>query len=60
MQILTLTSDTGLQDYYIASLKGAILKTMPEVQIVDISHSIQPFDVASAAFQMLPNSHEIS
>jgi S-adenosylmethionine hydrolase len=52
MQILTLTSDTGLQDYYIASLKGAILKTMPEVQIVDISHSIQPFDVASAAFQM--------
>ena len=52
MQILTLTSDTGLQDYYIAALKGAILKTMPEVQIVDISHSIQPFDVASAAFQM--------
>lgn len=52
MQILTLTSDTGLQDYYIAALKGAILRTMPEVQIVDISHSIQPFDVASAAFQM--------
>ena len=52
MQILTLTSDTGLQDYYIAALKGAILRTMPEVQIVDISHYIQPFDVASAAFQM--------
>ena len=52
MQILTLTSYTGLQDYYIAALKGAILRTMPEVQIVDISHSIQPFDVASAAFQM--------
>jgi len=52
MQILTLTSDTGLQDYYVASLKGAILKMMPEVQIVDISHSIKPFDVASAAFQL--------
>jgi len=52
MQILTLTSDTGLQDYYVASLKGAILKMMPEVHIVDISHSIKPFDVASAAFQL--------
>ena len=52
MQILTLTSDTGLQDYYIASLKGAILKAMEGVQIIDVSHSIKPFDVASAAFQM--------
>ena len=52
MQILTLTSDTGLQDYYVAALKGAILKAMKGIQIVDVSHSIQPFDIASAAFQL--------
>ena len=53
MQIITLTSDTGIQDYYIASIKGAILKEIPEFQIVDISHSIGAFDVANAAFQLL-------
>ena len=52
MQILTLTSDTGLQDYYVAALKGAILKAMAGIQIVDVSHSIKPFDIASAAFQL--------
>jgi len=52
MQIITLTSDTGIQDYYIASIKGAILKEIPEFQIVDISHSIGAFDVANAAFQL--------
>ena len=52
MQILTLTSDTGLQDYYVAALKGAILKAMVGIQIVDVSHSIKPFDIASAAFQL--------
>ncbi len=52
MQIITLTSDTGIQDHYIASIKGAILKEIPEFQIIDISHSIGAFDVANAAFQL--------
>lgn len=52
MQIVTLTSDNGLQDYYVAAIKGAILNQMPNASIIDISHHIRPFDVANAAFQL--------
>ena len=52
MQIVTLTSDNGLQDYYVASIKGAILNQMPQAYVIDISHNIRPFDVANAAFQL--------
>jgi hypothetical protein len=52
MQIITLTSDTGLQDFYVAAMKGAILNLIPNATIIDISHSIKPFDVAEAAYQV--------
>ena len=52
MQIVTLTSDTGLQDYYVAAMKGALMNQLPQAYIVDISHHIRPFDVANAAFQL--------
>ena len=52
MQIITLISDTGSQDYYIASIKGALLKINPDFKIIDISHSIDAFDVANTAFQL--------
>lgn len=48
--IITLTTDMGLKDYYVASIKGSIIKELPEVRIVDISHFIQPFDISHAAF----------
>ncbi|MBU2558343.1 MAG: SAM-dependent chlorinase/fluorinase [Bacteroidetes bacterium] len=50
MSIITLTSDWGTSDYYLAAVKGTILAQLPDVSIVDISHHIQPFDVESAAF----------
>jgi len=53
MQIITLTTDTGLQDYYVAAIKGAILKDIPNARIIDITHTIKPFDIADAAFQLL-------
>jgi S-adenosylmethionine hydrolase len=39
MQIITLTTDTGLQDYYVAAIKGEILKDIPNANIIDISHT---------------------
>jgi S-adenosyl-L-methionine hydrolase (adenosine-forming) len=50
MAIITLTSDWGLRDPYIGSVKGAILRQHPEAIIVDISHSIEPFNLNQAAF----------
>lgn len=40
----------GLNDHYVASLKGAILKSLPTAQIVDVTHLVNPFDIAEAAF----------
>ena len=48
--IITLTTDFGWDDAYVASMKGVILSTNPEATIVDITHSIKPQNVAQAAF----------
>ena len=50
MSIITLTTDMGLKDHYVAVVKGAILSQHPEAIIVDVSHGIKPFDNAQAAY----------
>lgn len=48
MQIITLTSDLGLKDHYVASIKAFILQNSPKSTTIDISHLITPFDVIQA------------
>jgi S-adenosylmethionine hydrolase len=55
MAIITLTTDLGDKDIYQAALKGSILKLLPDVNIVDITHSVAAFNVQQAAF-ILKNS----
>ena len=50
MQIVTLTTDFGQKDYYAAVLKGAILSKNPTLNIVDISHNINNYDIVQAAY----------
>lgn len=50
MTIITLTTDLGLKDYYVSSIKAAILKQHEDATIIDISHDIPKFDIAQAAF----------
>ncbi|MBO4575123.1 MAG: SAM-dependent chlorinase/fluorinase [Bacteroidales bacterium] len=50
MAIITLTSDWGQSDYYVAAVKGAILSSIPDANVIDITHNIEPWDIASAAF----------
>lgn len=50
MQVITLTTDMGERDHYVASLKGTILSRCPEARIIDVSHDVKPFDAAEAAF----------
>ena len=52
MQIITLTTDMGLKDHYVAAVKGTLYKSNPGVTIVDISHEVRPFDVAEAAYYL--------
>lgn len=50
MPIITLTSDYGVQDHYLPSVKGALLSESTEYTLVDISHSIEPGNFFEAAF----------
>jgi S-adenosyl-L-methionine hydrolase (adenosine-forming) len=50
MPIITLTSDWNTNDFYIGAIKGKILSQSFETNIVDISHNIQAFNTAHAAF----------
>lgn len=50
MPILTLLTDFGTADYYVAAVKGTVLRLAPETTLVDISHQVPPGDVESAAF----------
>jgi S-adenosylmethionine hydrolase len=52
MPIITLLSDWGLADHYVASVKGAILSRVPAAVIVDISHNIRLFDIKHSSFVM--------
>ncbi len=56
MAIITLTTDLGLRDHYVAVLKGKILSYSPQTTIVDISHEIPPYDIQQASF-VLKNSY---
>jgi S-adenosylmethionine hydrolase len=48
--LITLLTDFGDRDYFVASVKGVILNINPQAQIVDLSHHVTPHDVADAAY----------
>jgi S-adenosylmethionine hydrolase len=50
MPILTLTSDIGEQDFLAGAIKGQLLQQQPGLQIVDITHSLSPFNYPQAAY----------
>ena len=56
MSIITLTTDFGIKDHFIANIKGAILTEIPKVNIVEISHQISPFNILEAAY-IVQNSY---
>ncbi|HEY0555242.1 MAG TPA: SAM-dependent chlorinase/fluorinase [Thermoanaerobaculia bacterium] len=48
--LLTLLTDFGTADYYVAAVKGTVLRLAPGTILVDISHEVPPGDVETAAF----------
>lgn len=55
---VTLTTDFGLRDAYVAAMKGAMLSVEPALRLVDVSHDVAPHDVMEAAFllrQVVPH-----
>lgn len=47
--VITLTSDFGLSDGYVASMKGVLLGLCPGAELVDISHEVPPHEILPTA-----------
>jgi S-adenosylmethionine hydrolase len=50
MAIVTLLTDSGESDHYVAAIKAKVLATNPGLTLVDISHKISPCDIGHGAF----------
>lgn len=50
MAVVTLLTDSGESDHYVAAIKAKIITTNPGLSIIDISHGIKPGDIGNAAF----------
>ena len=48
--VITLTTDFGLADAYVAAMKGVVLGINPDATLVDICHTVQPQNISQAAF----------
>lgn len=51
-KIITLTTDFGLQDYYVSAMKGVVLSIMPRVRLIDVSHQIPAHDIMAGAWAL--------
>jgi hypothetical protein len=50
MQTITLTTDFGLNDWFVGTMKGVILGLAPRARVVDISHGVPSGDIRAGAF----------
>ena len=50
MAVITITSDYGTRDHYVAALKGALHRELETPQIVDVTHQVEAFNLVEAAF----------
>lgn len=56
-RLLTLTSDFGVSDHFVGTMKGVILKINPSAQIIDICNSVHSFDILDGALT-IANSYQ--
>lgn len=48
--VITLLTDFGLHDAYVAIMKGVILGIAPHARLIDVTHEVAPQGVAEAAY----------
>jgi S-adenosyl-L-methionine hydrolase (adenosine-forming) len=48
--VITLTTDFGLSDHFVGVMKGVIFSIAPAVRVIDISHGVEPYNIADGAF----------
>jgi S-adenosylmethionine hydrolase len=52
MPIITLLTDYGIKDSYVAEMKGTILRILPGATLVDVSHDVGNYSIDEGAFHM--------
>lgn len=57
MALITLTTDFGNKDHFVSAVKGAIYSLLQEVNLVDISHQVSPFNITETAY-ILKNAYQ--
>jgi S-adenosylmethionine hydrolase len=57
VSVISLITDFGTKDHYVGSVKGALYSELNDLRIVDISHSISPFNIIEAAY-IIENSYK--
>jgi S-adenosylmethionine hydrolase len=50
ISLITVLTDFGDHDYFVASMKGVMLNINPQVRIVDLSHRVAPYQIEDAAY----------
>ena len=50
LSLVTLLTDFGTSDYFVASMKGVILGINPQARIVDLSHDVPAHSISAAAY----------
>ncbi|MCS7145705.1 MAG: SAM-dependent chlorinase/fluorinase [Nitrososphaerota archaeon] len=53
MRVVTLLTDFGISDPYVAETKGAILSRCGDAMIIDITHQVEPFNIRQGALLLL-------
>ena len=51
--IITILTDFGQRDAYVAAMKGTILELAPNANIIDIAHDLTRYNIIQAAFILL-------
>jgi len=52
MRVISLTTDFGLSDWFVGSMKGVIAGIQPDTRIIDLTHGISPGNIHAAAFAL--------
>ncbi len=55
--LVTLLTDFGSDEHYVGVMKGVILAINPSARIVDVSHTVRPYDVRGASLILGSSAH---
>jgi S-adenosylmethionine hydrolase len=58
MNVITLTTDFGTQDWFVGTMKGVILGIAPQAVLIDLTHQVRSGEISDAAFVLAMSYRE--